>query len=347
MSKVREILRLRWALGRSVREASRAASVSVGVVSNTERRATRADLNWTAVEALHDAELERRLYGGRKHARGPGRLLPDGAWMHAELRRAGVTLELLHLEYLREHPDGYRYTAFCDHYRKWLDRRGLVMRQQHKAGDKTFVDYSGSKPHIVDPTTGEVDELELFVAVLGASNLTYAEATRTQTMAASTRADPFAVVMTGLGAVSGPLHGKAALAVHRMFERAAESSPELALAHAEDGAPVAAGFGHPVYCGSDPRAAYLLTALAPLMKPKDRRLMEDVTKAASRAGLAKPNVDFALGALAFALDMPFGATEAIFATARSAGWIAHALEEYGEAPLRFRSRAVYIGPGTA
>jgi len=72
-----------------------------------------------------------------------------------------------------------------------------------------------------------------------------------------------------------------------------------------------------------------------------------VTKAASRAGSATPNVDFALGALAFALDMPFGATEAIFATARSAGWIAHALEEYGEAPLRFRSRAVYIGPGTA
>jgi hypothetical protein len=67
--------------------------------------------------------------------------------MHAELRRAGVTLELLHLEYLREHPDGYRYTAFCDHYRKWLDRRGLVMRQHHKAGDKTFVDYSGNNPH--------------------------------------------------------------------------------------------------------------------------------------------------------------------------------------------------------
>ena len=140
-------------------------------------------------------------------------------------------------------------------------------------------------------------------------------------VAASTRADPFAVVMTGLGAVSGPLHGKAALAVHRMFERAAESSPELALAHAAEGAPVAAGFGHPVYRGRDPRAAYLLTALAPLMRPRDRRLLEDVTKAASRAGSATPNVDFALGALAFALDMPFGATEAIFATARSAGWL--------------------------
>ncbi|MGD0676519.1 MAG: citrate synthase [Polyangiaceae bacterium] len=74
------------------------------------------------------------------------------------------------------------------------------------------------------------------------------------------------VLDPGLGAVSGPLHGKAALAVHRLFERADESSPELALAHAPDGAPVAAGFGHPVYRGRDPRAAYLLTALAPLMK---------------------------------------------------------------------------------
>jgi transposase len=93
-----------------------------------------------------------------------------------------VTLELLHLEYLREHPEGYRYTAFCEAYREWLARRGLVMRQQHKAGEKLFVDYSGKKPRVVDPTTGEVIEVELFVAVLGASNLTYAEATRTQRM---------------------------------------------------------------------------------------------------------------------------------------------------------------------
>ncbi len=182
MSKVREVLRLRWALGRSVREAARAAGVSVGVVSNTERRVKRAGLDWAAVERLDDAQLETRLYGGPKRTRGPARALPDPVWMHAELRRPGVTLELLHLEYLREHPSGYRYTAFCDAYRKWLDRRGLVMRQQHKAGEKSFVDYSGKKPHIVDAATGEVVEVELFVAVLGASNLTYAEATRTQTM---------------------------------------------------------------------------------------------------------------------------------------------------------------------
>lgn len=182
MSKVREILRLRWSLGRSVREASRAAAVSVGVVSKTERRAARAGLDWATVEGLDDEALEQRMYGGPKHARRDDRALPDPAWMHAELRRPGVTLELLHLEYLREHPDGFRYTAFCDAYRRWQQRRGLVMRQHHKAGDKTFVDYSGKKPHIVDRETGELVEVELFVAVLGASNLTYAEATRTQTM---------------------------------------------------------------------------------------------------------------------------------------------------------------------
>jgi transposase len=102
--------------------------------------------------------------------------------MHAELRRPGVTLELLHLEYLREQPEGYRYTTFCESYRQWLKRRALVMRQQHKAGDKIFVDYSGKKPSVVEATTGEIIEVELFVAVLGASNLTYVEATRTQKM---------------------------------------------------------------------------------------------------------------------------------------------------------------------
>ncbi len=180
MSKTREILRLRWALGRSVRETARATALSAGVVSKTESRARLAAMDWSTVESVDDVELERRLYGGPKHSRAPDRVVPDPMWMHAELRRMGVTLELLHFEYLREHPNGYRYTAFCDVYRRWLDRRGLVMRQLHKAGEKAFVDYSGKRPAVVDPTTGEVADVELFVAVLGASNLTYAEATRTQ-----------------------------------------------------------------------------------------------------------------------------------------------------------------------
>lgn len=78
---------------------------------------------------------------------------PDCAWLHAERRKPAVTLELLHLEYLERHPDGYRYT-FCECYRRWLARRGLSMRQVHRAGDKCFVDYAGQKPRLVDPATG-------------------------------------------------------------------------------------------------------------------------------------------------------------------------------------------------
>ncbi len=108
------------------------------------------------------------------------RAVPDFASLHTERRKPGVTLELLHLEYLEQHPDGYRYTQFCEFYRRWLQRRGLSMRQVHRAGEKCFVDYAGQKPRIIDPATGEVIAVELFVAVLGASNYTYAEATRTQ-----------------------------------------------------------------------------------------------------------------------------------------------------------------------
>ncbi len=182
MSRTREILRQRWALGQTVRETSRGVVASLGVVSKTERRARAAGLDWAAVEALDDEKLERRLYGERS---APGvhdaeRARPDPLYMHTELRRKGVTLELLHLEYLERHPSGYRYTAFCEVYRKWLSLQRLSMRQVHRAGDKCFVDYSGKRPHIIDRETGEVIEVELFVAVLGASSYTYAEATRTQ-----------------------------------------------------------------------------------------------------------------------------------------------------------------------
>jgi transposase len=94
----------------------------------------------------------------------------------------GVTLELLHHEYLEQNPDGYRYSQFCEYFRRWLAARGLSMRQPHRAGEKAFVDYSGKKPCIVDRRTGELIAVELFVMVLGASNYTYIEATQTQTL---------------------------------------------------------------------------------------------------------------------------------------------------------------------
>jgi transposase len=182
MRNIREILRLRWQLRLSVRQVARSLGVSSGVVSTTASRANRAGLTWGAVEALDDRELEERLYG-RRVSVGGDRPRPDPVYLHTELRRRGVTLELLHLEYLEQHPEGLRYTAFCDTYRRWLTKAGVTMRQVHKAGEKCFVDYSGVRPSYVDPNTGELVDVELFVAVLGASNYTYAEATATQQVA--------------------------------------------------------------------------------------------------------------------------------------------------------------------
>ena len=179
MRQIREILRLKWRLSRSHRETARSLGVSAGVVASVLSRARQVGLTWEALDGLTDDALEERLYGPKITGR-TARPLPDAAWIHTELRRTGVTLELLHLEYLQQHPDGYRYSAFCLHYREWLDRQRRSMRQVHKGGEKLFVDYSGKKPEIVDSTSGGVRSVELFVAVLGASNYTYAEATETQ-----------------------------------------------------------------------------------------------------------------------------------------------------------------------
>jgi transposase len=180
MRKTREVLRLRWQLGLTVRQVARSLGISVGVVSKAAGRAERAGIGWADVEGMTDDELERRLYPTPVIAALADRPRPDPVQIHLELRRRDVTLELLHLEYLEQHPNGLRYTAFCDTYRRWLAKRDVTMRQVHKAGEKCFVDYSGRRPSYVDPQTGEQVDVELFVAVLGASNYTYAEATATQ-----------------------------------------------------------------------------------------------------------------------------------------------------------------------
>lgn len=182
MRHIREILRQKLVLKRSNRQVAASLDVSNGAVSGAVTRARTLDLDWEKITALGDDALEERLYGPRTKKR-TGRPLPDPAYLHVELRRPGVTLQLLHLEYLEQHPDGFRYTAFCAHYNAWLSTQRPTMRQVHRAGEKLFVDYSGNKPCIVDPATGEATEVELFVAVLGASNYTYAEATLTQKIA--------------------------------------------------------------------------------------------------------------------------------------------------------------------
>jgi len=179
MRQIREILRLRRQQGLSVRETARALGVSVGVVSKMASRAEKAGVTWEVAEGTSDTALEERLYG-RPASPTDKRARPDPVYLHTELRRPGVTLEVLHLEYLEQHPTGLRYTAFGDSYRRWLATASVTMRQVHKAGEKCFVDFSGKKLSIVDPTTGQVLDVELFVATLGASNFTYAEATMSQ-----------------------------------------------------------------------------------------------------------------------------------------------------------------------
>ena len=177
MRHIREVLRQKWVLGLSHRAVAASLGISVGVIAATLGRARAAGLEWPAVEGLDDQALQARLYGA---SAAPQRPRPDPAYLHTERKKPGVTLELLHQEYLAQHPDGYQYTQFCDHYRRWCQARRLSMRQVHRAGEKLFVDYSGKKPTMVDPETGEVRPVELFVAVWGASNYTFADATATQ-----------------------------------------------------------------------------------------------------------------------------------------------------------------------
>lgn len=178
MRKIKEILRLKFELGLSHREVATSLGLSPGTVGKLLSRVEASGLDATTLRGLSEDVLEAKLYASMGAA--ATRALPDFAKVHAQYRRVGVTLALLHAEYAEQQPDGYGYTQFCEFYRRWLGQRGLTMRQEHRAGEKLFVDYSGKRPHLIDAETGEAVPVELFTAVLGASNLTYAEATRTQ-----------------------------------------------------------------------------------------------------------------------------------------------------------------------
>lgn len=179
MRRTREILRLKWERGLSHRKIARMLGISAGVVGSTTSRAKHAGLTLAMLEEFSDEQLEQRLYGVPA-ALANRSSLPAPEHLEQELRRPGVTLELLHIEYLQEHPDGLRYTSFCNHFRKWKERQSPWMRQTHRAGEKLFVDYAGKRPRLVDRETGKAREVELFVGTLGASNYTFAEATASQ-----------------------------------------------------------------------------------------------------------------------------------------------------------------------
>ena len=178
MRKIREVLRLRHEQGLSHQAVAQACTVGVGTVNRYLQRAAQSGLSWPLPAELDDAALDGRLF--RRPAAVSNRTRPDCAYIHRELKRDGVTLQLLWEEYLQVHPGGYRYTQFCELYRQWAKRLRPSMRHVHRAGEKTFIDFSGKRPSLVDRRTGELRPVELFVSVLGASSLTYAEAIRTQ-----------------------------------------------------------------------------------------------------------------------------------------------------------------------
>jgi transposase len=166
----------------SIRQTAASLGIPVMTVSDQLRRARQAGLGWPVPEAMSDAEIEARLFSRPPSPPSESRPLPDWNYVHKELRRPGVTLMLLWLEYKEVHPqDGYGYSQFCLHYRAWQRHLDVVMRQEHRAGEKLFVDFPGQHLPIYDRRTGEVAiQAELFVAVLGASNYLYAEAVASQ-----------------------------------------------------------------------------------------------------------------------------------------------------------------------
>jgi transposase len=184
MRQVREVLRLK-AAGVSGHEIARRVGVAPSTVRLTLKRLAAAGLSWPLPAGLSDAALEAKLFTGVGTKQGHRRQMePDWATIHRELKRKHVTLSILWDEYIERQPDGFRYSRLCELYRGWEKRLSVTMRQTNAGGDKMFVDYAGDAvPVIVDQLTGEIRPAQIFVAVMGTSNFTYAEASWTQGLA--------------------------------------------------------------------------------------------------------------------------------------------------------------------
>lgn len=176
MRKIREVLRLKWECGVTNRAIARSCSISHSTVGEYLQRAEAAGLSWPLPADMDEDTLFRLLFPTPAHPGAKAIPSPDWSVIHAELRKKSVTLRLLWVEYREAHSDGYGYSHFCELYRRWAQRLKPSMRLSHKAGEKLFVDYAGQTVPMVDPTSGEIHPAQLFVAVLGASNYTYAEA---------------------------------------------------------------------------------------------------------------------------------------------------------------------------
>jgi transposase len=182
MRKIKEVLRLTYHGGLSRRQIAHSCQISRSTVADYLNRAEQAGIGWPLPEGVTDQELEQRLFPPALTIPGSARPLPDFDYIYQELKahkKFNLTLDLLWREYKEQHPDGYQYSQFCLLYRSWQKKLDYSMRQDHRGGEKLFVDY-GEGLKLLDPNSGQPIGTQLFVAVWGASNYTYAEATFTQ-----------------------------------------------------------------------------------------------------------------------------------------------------------------------
>ena len=186
MRKIKEILRLRYELGLGQRPIAASCSIGQATVADYLKRAAAAGLSWPLPADCDDRQLAAALFGSPPDPQPePQRVPPDFADLHQQLQRhRHLTLQLAWEEYRQQHPEGYRYSYFCELYQQWRRKQDVVLRQQHKAGEKMFVDWAGATIPIHDRHSGQARPASLFVAVVGASSYTYAEATLDQQMAA-------------------------------------------------------------------------------------------------------------------------------------------------------------------
>jgi transposase len=181
MRKIKEVLRLKLVCGLGERDIAQSCRIARSTVGNYLRRAESAGLRWEEAAELNEDEIEKRLFPELSETTA-ARPHPDCEHIYQELRRyrnINLTLTQLWLEYKDHHPDGYQYTQFCDYYRRWRGKLDYCMRQEHRGGEKAFIDYCDGIPFI-NPATGEFIPTQLFVIVWGASNYTYAESTLSQ-----------------------------------------------------------------------------------------------------------------------------------------------------------------------
>ena len=181
MRKIRDVLRLS-AEGLSTRQIAASLAIGRTTLRGYLDRATELGLSWPLPAEMSDTDLERCLFHRAHQNTQRIETQPDWSYIHRELRRKGVTLSLLWEEHRSDHPEGYGYSRFCELYTRWEGKLSPVMRQRHPAGERLFVDYAGHTIDVIDPQTGEVRAAQLFVATLGASSYTFAEATWTQSL---------------------------------------------------------------------------------------------------------------------------------------------------------------------